>query len=580
MKRYITAISILGIFLVSGFAYAQTSLNSTTNLLTSDPTTVNQTSAQEPSVSQSTTTEPEQNTVVAEPKPVLYTDTQNTIERPHAILALSSGGEEVISGDIISGVLNARVITKGAKEVVLYITQTDTDRKKITELKQSEVRESLWTGRWDTTTVPNGKYLILIFITNEFGNYRGASVGVGINNGNVGILEKQPIEDGIEADNVEHETAISEKPALETRREVIFEECKTDAECREVCAGEENKDECKDYIQEHIISETAVQVRSVTDYVAPGRVDTVLERSTGPGGCGSVEECRSYCSDSTHDNECSDFLREHDFLSRAEIKDRQKLLQQAREERARVIKERIGARISLDSDSDSIPDYDEINIYGTNPNDADTDSDGVPDGVELLAHTSPLINPKDVSVASVEDGTRDTTEEVVETDTIKYENPQDAGEFDDEIFAVDEVAIEMTTLDVEISENLVLSGKAPANSLVTLFIFSTPIVVAMKTNEDGSWEYTLTRELEDGTHEAYVAITDSNGKIFAKSRALPFVKEAQAISVGEAILGAGEAETPNLVVASYTLTFILIFILGAIFIFIGFRMKGKEEDIL
>lgn len=44
----------------------------------------------------------------------------------------------------------------------------------------------------------------------------------------------------------------------------------------------------------------------------------------------------------------------------------------------------------LDSDGDGLTDYDETNIYGTDPNDPDTDDDGVNDGDEVERGTDPL----------------------------------------------------------------------------------------------------------------------------------------------------------------------------------------------
>ena len=43
-----------------------------------------------------------------------------------------------------------------------------------------------------------------------------------------------------------------------------------------------------------------------------------------------------------------------------------------------------------DSDGDGLSNYDEVVIYGTDPNKADTDGDGVPDGLEVKEHTNPL----------------------------------------------------------------------------------------------------------------------------------------------------------------------------------------------
>jgi len=39
--------------------------------------------------------------------------------------------------------------------------------------------------------------------------------------------------------------------------------------------------------------------------------------------------------------------------------------------------------LNIDIDEDGLTDYDEINIYRTNPNNPDTDGDGINDGNEV-----------------------------------------------------------------------------------------------------------------------------------------------------------------------------------------------------
>lgn len=57
---------------------------------------------------------------------------------------------------------------------------------------------------------------------------------------------------------------------------------------------------------------------------------------------------------------------------------------------------------NIDEDQDGLTDLDETNLYGTDPKNADTDSDGMPDGWEVDNSLDPLIN--DSSLDTDEDG--------------------------------------------------------------------------------------------------------------------------------------------------------------------------------
>lgn len=80
--------------------------------------------------------------------------------------------------------------------------------------------------------------------------------------------------------------------------------------------------------------------------------------------------------------------------------------------------------------------------------------------------------------------------------------------------------------------NILLVGKSEPNALVTIFIFSEdPIVITVKANANGDWNYELSHELADGQHETYIAVRDEEGRILSKSEPVAFVKTAQAVNM-------------------------------------------------
>lgn len=98
-----------------------------------------------------------------------------------------------------------------------------------------------------------------------------------------------------------------------------------------------------------------------------------------------------------------------------------------------------------------------------------------------------------------------------------------------------EVAAELRVERVEMMQkqeggkSIYFKGRALPDALVTLYVFSEdPIVITVKADENGDWSYELTKDLENGQHEVYVAVVKDDGKIVSKSQPLAFVKTAQA----------------------------------------------------
>ncbi|QQR52389.1 hypothetical protein IPG36_07605 [bacterium] len=60
------------------------------------------------------------------------------------------------------------------------------------------------------------------------------------------------------------------------------------------------------------------------------------------------------------------------------------------------------------------------------------------------------------------------------------------------------------------SKALKLSGKAAPNQTVVIYLFSEPLVLVAKTDQNGSWTYELEDPMEPVKHEAYVTVEGDN----------------------------------------------------------------------
>ncbi len=176
-------------------------------------------------------------------------------------------------------------------------------------------------------------------------------------------------------------------------------------------------------------------------------------------------------------------------------------------------KQRSNGAITVDTDGDGVSNMDESKLYKTDPGLADTDDDGVADGIEIMRGYNPS----------------DATPEAV----IRFESPKETfGLTRHDALEIAEVIPLITNgiTDEQTSVAAEIRGKGLPNSFVTLYVFSTPTVVTVKTDADGYFVYTFDKELEDGQHDVYVTLTDNVGAIIAQSNPFTFVKEAQAFT--------------------------------------------------
>jgi len=130
----------------------------------------------------------------------------------------------------------------------------------------------------------------------------------------------------------------------------------------------------------------------------------------------------------------------------------------------------------------------------------------------------------------------------------------------------------------------VLTGKGLPNSFVTLYVFSAPVIVTVKTDADGAWRYRFDKELEDGEHNVYVGITDNAGRIVAKSKPLTFIKEAQALTPVQAasletVVTTEDSSALLTGYIFYTIVSISVVAIGLVLILLGLHIDSRRRRI-
>ena len=209
-----------------------------------------------------------------------------------------------------------------------------------------------------------------------------------------------------------------------------------------------------------------------------------------------------------------------------------------------------------DSDQDGISDAEEIRL-NTNPLNPDSDNDGFLDGVEYVNG----FNPLDPSPAK----------------KIVYQDPRKAKPKKSDIYIIEQVKTESLPYG---QIGLKIKGKGLPNSFVTLYIFSEPIVMVVKTDEKGNWEYILDKQIADGQHIVYAAVTNNTGEIEAKSEPFVFTKSGNKVfRIFESVHLAEISSPIYALEKGYTILIAAIVILNIMLalLLIGVLAKRKKE---
>lgn len=228
------------------------------------------------------------------------------------------------------------------------------------------------------------------------------------------------------------------------------------------------------------------------------------------------------------------------------------------DEQTKLFKEQNGDLLYKDTNKDGISDYESLYLYNIDPVKPSPVTEV--EGKKITAGEKVLLgyDPKSLDLVKVipEDPSVST---VVATPAY-------------------------TVKDVELvdKKNLVIKGQALPNSFVTVYIFSTPIIVLVKTDANGDWQYTLDKELETGDHRIYTASVSNSGKIIAKSSEFTFVKTAEAATLNSSptVQDSSQVNKPGLFSNSNIYFIIGIFILwiGISVGLIGFSSRGSSGN--
>jgi len=211
-----------------------------------------------------------------------------------------------------------------------------------------------------------------------------------------------------------------------------------------------------------------------------------------------------------------------------------------------------------DTNKDGVSDYDSLYIYNLDP--IKTSSTIVYDGKKINAGEKILLGIDPTATSAI---------------MINHEEPDNSSAKITKDYVVENITLNPEKL-------IVLKGRALPNSFITLYVYSTPIIVTVKADSNGEWEYILNKELEDGQHVVYAATVNNTGKILAKSDPFAFAKTAEAATLVPTIEKQVVDMKPEVWNSKYTIMivgFLILSVLAVLFVIgIGIKKNANQLD--
>lgn len=503
----------------------------------------------------------------------MYVDVLNAVETPDDVVTTTTALVDTIastSAEIveevtttapllyipeqspISGGTDVNVRTSDATSVEIYAIPAQSQIQKFIGLASKRDSET-WRYVWDTKSIPNGEYKVFARVKANTGQRDTDGLTIKILNDTETVVATPEEEARIEeVKAVEQKVALVEQTLMPAIAEPVTEELPEDAD----------EDTVVSYETDKLLASFSDELNTEVNLLS------VALRSGDPT---QIEQARQRMQ-ALKERILSSAASQDDLEPiiekiNAKIDEAIAAIEKETERREEIIKERVGDEVFKDSDKDGISDYDEVNIYSTDPFNVDTDGDGFIDGNEILSGYDPLNAAAEAAVA--------------------FESPKDTGVVREDILSVDDIVTISTDPDDQAEDGVrgqaIISGRGLPNSFITLYIFSAPTIVTVKTDDAGGWTYTFDKELPDGEHEIYVGITDNAGRIVAKSNPLPFIKTAEAftpVAANEAAVPqAAPAESQTLFSSNVILLVLSLMVvaIGLVLLLLGMHINARPK---
>lgn len=471
----------------------------------------------------------------------------------------------------LKGIVSLSVGVERADAVSLYVRKEGS----LTDVYLNggvRVSDTLWNGVFDSHTLPNGNYTLFARIKNQYGIYSSRLYGVAVENNLAAITSSSPsvlqhaqdLKDKVDAILNEFRTT---DPQHDLRAELISFTAHVATETRATTSSSTSTQNVSSR-QLAFINDIDTTFKHLLEMYA------IVLRAKDPSGSERMMAHITEFKRQTLDRLSTDLLpnEQNNTDVIQNLRDRINTIITSETLRTKkqedLIASRVGDQLSVDTDHDGIVDYDELTLYHTDPLNADTDGDGYPDGAELLAGYDP--NKADGPVLRV------------------FEDPRSSGISRADILEISAANVLHATTSGTLPEKILFTGKGLPNSFVTIYIYSTPITAITKTDANGLWSYVLDAALDDGQHQAYVALSDNTGLLVAKSLPFFFIKDAGMYTLGtlsqKTMTALDEPKQPlseyayTLIASFVVLTIGLLMLLISIFMTHHYHLRSTKRS--